>query len=131
MNKDCMTAALQVRMPSGMQGYKRAVEEGGIRNFLGVQGPGVQAGVIDSTLLDVTDVLPTMVELAGLEPPPSDDLGFTGISFKNLLLAGDEPPATARLAQSLAVPEQKGRFLFALSPICWDPDSVPDLDKNR
>jgi arylsulfatase A-like enzyme len=49
-----------------MQGYKRAVEEGGIRNWLAVQGPGVQGGVIDSTLLDITDVVPTVADLAGV-----------------------------------------------------------------
>jgi arylsulfatase A-like enzyme len=49
-----------------MQGYKRAVEEGGIRNFLAVQGPGVQGGVVDSTLLDITDVVPTVADLAGV-----------------------------------------------------------------
>jgi arylsulfatase/uncharacterized sulfatase len=53
-------------MPSGMQGFKREVTEGGIRNWLAVKGPGVQAGVIDSTLLDITDVVPTVTDLAGV-----------------------------------------------------------------
>lgn len=56
---------LQKRMPSGMQGYKRDVEEGGVRNYLAVKGPGVQAGVIDSTLTDIADILPTLAALAG------------------------------------------------------------------
>lgn len=118
-------------MPSGMQGYKRAVEEGGIRNYLAVKGPGVQVGVVDSTLLDITDILPTMTDLAGVEAPPADKQAFTGKSFKNLLLAGPQRPATARLAQQLATPQQRERFLFSLSPICWHPDSVPELDENR
>lgn len=118
-------------MPSGMQGYKRAVEEGGIRNYLAIKGPGVQAGVIDSTLLDITDILPTMVDLAGLQAPAADEQAFTGVSFKNLLQTGAARPATARSTQSLATPQQQDRFLFSLSPICWDPDSVPELDENR
>lgn len=52
-------------MPSLMQGEKHEVLEGGIRNYLAVQGPGVQAGVVDSTLTDVTDILPTVADLAG------------------------------------------------------------------
>lgn len=46
--------ALQKRMPSRLTGTKSEVFEGGVRNFLAVQGPGVQAGVTDSTLLEVT-----------------------------------------------------------------------------
>jgi hypothetical protein len=45
---------MQRRMPSGLTGTKSEVFEGGVRNFLAVQGPGVQAGVTDSTLLDIT-----------------------------------------------------------------------------
>ncbi len=48
-----------------MVGYKRDVTEGGVRNFLAVKGPGVAAGVVDSTLLDVVDIMPTVMDLAG------------------------------------------------------------------
>ncbi|KAF6255529.1 alkaline-phosphatase-like protein [Scenedesmus sp. NREL 46B-D3] len=78
---------LEKRMPSGMQGYKRAVEEGGIRNFLAVKGPGVQGGVVDSTLLDITDVVPTVADLAGVPEGSGGHLPFSGSSFKQLLLA--------------------------------------------
>jgi hypothetical protein len=44
-------------MPSRLTGTKSEVFEGGVRNFLAVQGPGVQAGVTDSTLLDITGML--------------------------------------------------------------------------
>lgn len=40
-------------MPSGMQGFKKSAEEGGIRNFLAVKGPGVPAGVLDFTLTSI------------------------------------------------------------------------------
>lgn len=59
--------ALQVRMPSNMQGNKNKANEGGIRTFLAVNGPGVAAGVIDSTLLQAPDLLPTVADLAGLK----------------------------------------------------------------
>lgn len=55
------------RMPSGMKGDKSTIWEGGIRNFLAVQGPGVQAGVVDSTLLHIIDILPTITDLAGVK----------------------------------------------------------------
>lgn len=58
--------AKKVRMPSGMMGFKHSNYEGGTRGFLGVAGPGVPAGVIDSTLLHAVDVVPTITQLAGL-----------------------------------------------------------------
>jgi arylsulfatase A-like enzyme len=65
-----------------MQGYKRAVEEGGIRNFLAVQGPGVQGGVVDSTLLDITDVVPTVADLAGVpEGAGGESMSFDMVFF--------------------------------------------------
>lgn len=62
----CPPPAVQVRMPSNMQGNKNKANEGGIRTFLAVTGPGVAAGVIDSTLLQAPDQLPTIADLAGL-----------------------------------------------------------------
>jgi arylsulfatase A-like enzyme len=50
-----------------MQGAKRDVLEGGIRNFLSVKGPGVAQGAIRDELLGVIDVLPTMVQLARIQ----------------------------------------------------------------
>ncbi|WIA16297.1 hypothetical protein OEZ85_012998 [Tetradesmus obliquus] len=122
---------LEKRMPSGMQGYKRSVEEGGIRNFLAVQGPGVQGGVVDSTLLDITDVVPTVADLAGVPEAAGGHLPFSGKSFANLLLAGGKAAGKARRGSALASQEQQDRFLFSMSPMCWDPDSVPELDADR
>lgn len=54
-------------MPSGMQGAKHLVLEGGIRSFLAVKGPGVAQGAIRDELLGMIDVLPTMVQLARIQ----------------------------------------------------------------
>lgn len=82
-----------------MQGNKDFVLEGGIRNFLTVRGPGVPAGFVDSTLLEVTDIMPTIVELAGQSQQQqtvqvqTQSLAsstsipdWDGLSFKNLVL---------------------------------------------
>lgn len=138
----------QVRMPSGMLDFKRSVREGGVRNFLAVQGPGVQAGVVDSTLVHINDILPTVADLADVPSDATDEYGWDGKSFKNLLLgeegvadgtapargpdrrrvAGDNP---ARLGWSRASPAQRERMLFHMNPGCWDPDTVPALGPNR
>lgn len=54
-------------MPSGMQGAKHTVLEGGIRNFLAVSGPGIPQGSTSYALTGLVDVLPTIVDLASLK----------------------------------------------------------------
>lgn len=117
-------------MPSGMVGYKKDVTEGGIRNYLAVQGPGIQAGVLDSTLTSITDVLPTMADLANISAAPS--YPWDGISFKNVLLdGGTKKPAEPLRGHMLSNAQQDERFIFSMSPECWSPDSVPVLGPDR
>jgi hypothetical protein len=98
----------------------------------------VQAGVIDSTLLDVTDILPTIAGFAGAPPNAANHLPWDGVSFKNLLV----PSATAAAAVAakgaatrrkslLATKQQQDRVLVMLGPQCWSADAVPDLQSNR
>ena len=51
--------------------YKGWVSEGGIRSPLIVSGPGVQGagGLNKKAVLHVTDIAPTILELAGIEHP--------------------------------------------------------------
>ncbi|KAF8058413.1 hypothetical protein HT031_005537 [Scenedesmus sp. PABB004] len=117
-------AARLTRMPSGAQGVKHSLGEGGILNFMAVTGPGVPAGAVDGTLLDVTDVLPTVAALAGIPANGTDHLPWDGLSFANLLIdagagtagagtaaaAAARPASHARLAaaaQSLPAPAQQ------------------------
>ncbi|KAF8064531.1 Galns [Scenedesmus sp. PABB004] len=129
----------EIRMPSRMQGYKHVVYEGGIRNFLAVRGPGVARGVVDSTLLHISDVLPTLAALAGVsDPNAGTPLAWDGLSFANLLrphaAAGGvaaAAPLDGRRGTALATDAQRERFVVSLSPHCWDSDAVPELDANR
>jgi hypothetical protein len=148
---------MQVRMPSGMQGSKAVVLEGGIRNFLAVQGPGVEAGVTDSTLLDVTDILPTLADLAAKPGSSSSNDGvdwssiWDGISFANLLSVPAQGSRTAPAAAAaaaaginvlggagsgargvaLATPQQKERYIFSFGHQCWNEEALPLLGPNR
>lgn len=121
-------------MPSQMQGYKSSSFEGGIRNFLAVRGPGVPGGVTDSTLLQITDILPTIADLAGV-PPNNNHLPWDGISFKNLVLPASgvapDPTTTGSRGTTLAKQVQVDRFVFTLGPACWDADAVPELGPDR
>jgi arylsulfatase A-like enzyme len=122
-----------------MQGSKSLANEAGIRNFLAVSGPGVPGGVIDSSLLTLTDILPTMADLAEIPEGTANHKPWDGLSFKNLLRSGtgSSPVAAAALQQTgrrgtaMADAKQFNRFVFALSPHCWDADAVPELGPDR
>lgn len=113
------SVVLQRRMPSGMQGFKKSAEEGGIRNFLAVKGPGVPAGVLDFTLTSIQDILPTVADLAGVN---SDHLPWDGMSIANVLRSG----ASTQLST-----QQSERVVVEMSPHCWSPDTVPELGADR
>lgn len=145
--------ALQTRMPSKMMGHKSFVQEGGIRNWWAVQGPGVKAGVIDSTLLQLTDVMPTVADLAGVAEDAVKHMPWDGISFANLLSpaqplhgpvdtntkssavtssVGAKGRAMGHRGKRLATNIQTDRFVFSLlAPQCWDFDAVPQLGADR
>lgn len=51
--------------------YKNSVSEGGIRSPLIVRGPAVLSGARSPAIAHVTDIAPTLYELAGLQPETS------------------------------------------------------------
>jgi hypothetical protein len=106
-------------MPSGMQGFKKSAEEGGIRNFLAVKGPGVPSGTLDFTLTSIQDILPTIADLASVN---SDHLPWDGMSFANVLRSGGSTQLSTQQAE---------RVVVEMSPHCWNPDSVPELGADR
>ena len=57
--------------------------EGGIRVPFIISGPRIKRGAVSQTPISFSDVLPTVVDLAGMELPLMDDLD--GGSFKKLL----------------------------------------------
>ncbi len=78
--------------------YKGWVSEGGIRSPLIVSGPGVQgAGEINKqAILNITDIAPTMLELAGIEHPANykgrEIVPMQGKSWKRMLKGSVESP---------------------------------------
>lgn len=72
----------------GLRGTKGSIQEGGIRVPLVMRWPAkihadsdLKAGSQISTVVDVTDLLPTFCELAGAKPP----LGIDGVSIAPML----------------------------------------------
>jgi hypothetical protein len=101
-------------MPSRMAGQKRRVEEGGTRNFLAVKGPGIPRGLVQPHLAHVTDIFPTMQELAGVSTRTAGPLD--GMSIANLAFGG-APTA-----------QQRDRVVVEMDVGCSADDFVPVLD---
>ena len=80
--------------------YKGWVAEGGIRSPLIVSGPGVQgAGEINKeAVLHVMDIAPTVLELAGIEHPPTykgrEIAPVQGKSWVGMLAGNTQSPRT-------------------------------------
>lgn len=141
--------AVQIRMPSGMAGAKHSVVEGGIRNYLIVQGPGVKPGAIDNTMTAISDIFPTMVDIAGVAATVPQGQPLDGLSFKSVLLPGSsnnkksnmtpgraDTDADAEAAGGTGAVQQNSnslmwRYFFMLGPTCWGPDTVPLLGPDR
>jgi len=72
-----------------LRGMKHNLYEGGIRVPTIVRWPGkITAGSRSSTPLISTDFYPTLLELTGCPPRPSQHLG--GVSFKPVLMGSDD-----------------------------------------
>ncbi|WIA18401.1 hypothetical protein OEZ85_009862 [Tetradesmus obliquus] len=126
------------RMPSGMIGDKNSFiddasirssgTEGSLRNHLTVWGPGVPSGAVSGVLLTLSDILPTLAELANATD--TKHMPWSGQSFANLLAPTAEP-----------TPQQQSRFLFTFVASgaegqCPQVDRLmtellPDLDAER
>jgi len=70
--------------------YKFYVSEGGLRAPLIVSGPGVAPGRRIDGLTFVTDVTPTLVDLAGARPAPEAP-AMDGLSLRSVLAGGEGP----------------------------------------
>ncbi|WIA14034.1 hypothetical protein OEZ85_002592 [Tetradesmus obliquus] len=130
-----------IRMPSGMAGAKHSTFEGGIRNALVVQGPGVKTGATDNTMIANSDIFPTMVDIAGVNASVAAGLQLDGISFKSVLLPSGSRRNNNRTAdvdlssESMSWTQQQSsltwRYFFMLGPACWGPNAVPELAPDR
>ena len=73
-----------------VRGGKAKTTENGINGPFIVNGPGlVPEGKVNTTLCDVTDLLPTFAELGGVTSLP-EDYTFDGISFADVILGKTE-----------------------------------------
>lgn len=132
--------------------FKMAVGEGGIRSPLIVTGPGIKGGGrIDRSFAYVTDIMPTILELAALQHPEQykgrEVLPMRGRSMVGLLngsketiyeandYVGGEMFAGRWLRKgdykAILVPEPYGDSQWRLYNVVMDPGETRDLAKDQ
>ena len=78
-----------------LQGTKRSTHEGGIRIPFIAKGPGVPAGTVNDHQLAFYDLMPTLLDYAGLDGSQyslansTEERRYDGISFKETLTGND------------------------------------------
>ncbi len=72
----------------GLRGFKLSVYEGGIRVPMIAHWPGTVAPGVSDLPMALWDLLPTLLEIAGVDRPPEID----GLSMRPLLLGDDDQP---------------------------------------
>lgn len=77
----------EIRYVSRMKGHKGNVWENGVRSPLFIKWQGVTRPMINYSLVDVTDVFPTLLELAGVELP-EDNKPIDGVPFCEVITCG-------------------------------------------
>ncbi len=99
-----------IRYVNDLKGHKGNVWENGVRSPLFVKWQGVTQPVINYELVDVTDILPTIMEFAGIEPN-RQMMSLDGESFAEAILCGCSEP--------------RGKVSFNMANRGWPPTDQP------
>jgi len=101
----------KIRYVSGLKGHKGNIWENGIKSPLFIRWKGHYEPTIVNDLADITDILPTLLDIAGIELPPGN-LRLDGRSIKPVLEGN--------------IPEQwKKKLSFNYANPGWPPTELP------
>ncbi len=110
LNNDLTDTDRDIRYINNFRGHKGNIWENGVKSPLFIYyGNHLQPGVIDP-VVDVTDILPTLAAIAGIEIP-DDNLPIDGLSFSNLLYNGHN--------------RSKAKYSFNYAAKGWQPTDRP------
>lgn len=94
---ECTAQALGLKINGDLRGDKHTIWQGGVRVPLVVRWPGkFQAGTTSSTMINLTDVFATVVELLDGKPPAARDVAPDSISFAEFLVHPDRSSDNGR-----------------------------------
>lgn len=110
LNNMLSDADRKIRYVSEMKGHKGNIWENGVRSPLFVKWQGVTQPIESYDLLDVTDIYPTLLELAGAAPLAGTK-PLDGTSFRELLVHGNV--------------EKHDKISYNMSHRGWPPSEQP------
>ena len=109
----------RIRYVSGLKGHKGNIWENGVKSPLFVRWKGhYEPGIVDE-LADVTDILPTLLDIAGIELP-SGNLRLDGRSIKPVLERNIPEQWQEKLSYNYANPG------WPPTKLPWTPEGVKD-----
>ncbi len=88
LNADLTDIDRQIRYVNGYKGHKGNIWENGVKSPLFIRWTNNYQPRTEDKLVDVTDILPTLADIAGI-PIPENNKKLDGTSFKNLLANGE------------------------------------------
>jgi arylsulfatase A-like enzyme len=119
------------RWNGGMKGRKGSVHEGGVRSPLFVRWPStVEPGRIVREIAGVTDLLPTLADMAGI--PADTRFPLDGISIKPLIMgtATDWPDRMIFANWKNRTSVRTQRYRYDLKGQLWDMEADPEQLRN-
>ncbi|MCK4749007.1 MAG: sulfatase-like hydrolase/transferase, partial [Bacteroidales bacterium] len=109
----------QIRYVSGLKGHKGNIWENGVKSPLFIRWKGHYEPTIVNDLADVTDILPTLLDIAGIELS-SGNLPLDGRSIKPVLEGNIPEQWPEKLSYNYANPGWPPTYLP------WTPEGVKD-----
>lgn len=110
LNNDLTDEDRMIRYVNDLKGHKGNIWENGVRSPLFVRWQGVTLPVINYELVDVTDILPTIMELAGIKPS-GQMKPLDGESFAEAIRCGCSEP--------------RGKVSYNMANRGWPPSDQP------
>ncbi len=109
----------QIRYVSGLKGHKGNIWENGVKSPLFIRWNGHYKPTVVNDLADVTDILPTLLDIAGIDLP-SDNLPLDGRSLRPVLEANIPEQWPEKLSYNYANPG------WPPSDLPWTPEGIKD-----
>jgi len=109
----------QIRYVSGLKGHKGNIWENGVKSPLFIRWKDHYKPTTVNNLADVTDILPTLLDIAGIELPTSN-LPLDGRSIRPVLEANIPEQWPEKLAYNYANPG------WPPSDLPWTPEGIKD-----
>jgi arylsulfatase A len=127
---ESVAQALGLKINGAQRGDKHTIWQGGVRVPFVVRWPGrFKAGTTSSTMINLTDVFATVVELLNGKPPAKADMAPDSVSFYQSLLYPDRPLEKSRT--QMVVTNAQGICALRHGPWKYIEGKLPSIWKGN